>query len=66
MEQAIHTALNWMGYSELKTLLEEFGFAVRPSESEDDLREAVRANLVDGTIPTSKIDTSRVPSGPRR
>lgn len=66
MEQVIHKAINWMGYSELKALLEEFGFAVSSSESEDDLREAVRANLLDGTIPALRIDTSRVPDGARR
>lgn len=61
MEQIVHSAINWMGYSELKELLERYGFAVSGSESEDDLREDVRANLLDGTIPTSEIDTSKVP-----
>ena len=58
--QAIRTALNWMDYGLLKELLEEFGIAVQSNESEDDLREAVRANLIDGTIPQSRIDTSKV------
>lgn len=57
--QAIHTALNWMDYGPLKELLEEYGIAVNSSDSEDDLREAVRANLLDGTIPKSRIDTSK-------
>jgi len=58
--QAIHTAINRMDYGPLKELLEEFGFAVNHDESEDDLREAVRANVVDGTIPQERIDTSAV------
>lgn len=61
MQQKYHTALNWMSYESLKTLLERHGFAVNSDESEDDLREAVRANVLDGTIPTSEIDTSRNP-----
>lgn len=57
--QAIHTAINWMDYGPLKELLEEYGIAVNSSDSEDDLREAVRANVLDGTIPRSRIDTSK-------
>ncbi|MBK6616450.1 hypothetical protein [Ottowia sp.] len=58
--QAYHTAINRMDYGPLKELLEEFGFAVNPSESEDELREAVRSNLLDGTIPRTRIDISAV------
>ena len=61
MKQSIHTALNWMDYSKLKAILEEHGFAVNPDESEDDLREAVRANVEDGTISENEIDTSNNP-----
>lgn len=66
MDQAYHTALNWMDYSDLKDLLEEFGFAVNHDESEDDLREAVRTNLIDGTIPLDRIDLARSPSPAER
>ena len=55
MQQATHTNINWMNYAELKAVLEEYGFQVLSSESEDDLREAVRANVMDGTIPASVI-----------
>ncbi len=65
MDQEYHTAINWMGYDDLKALLESHGFAVNASESEDDLREAVRQNVMDGTIPESEIDTSRNPSHDR-
>lgn len=61
MKQSTHTALNWMDYSKLKAILEGHGFAVNPDESEDDLREAVRANVEDGTIPESEIDTANNP-----
>lgn len=66
MDQIYHSSLNWMGYQALKELLERYGFGVSPSESEDDLREAVRANLMDGTIPKSEIDTSIVPERANR
>ena len=65
MKQNTHTALNWMDYAALKALLEEFGFQVVSSESEDDLREAVRANVLDGTIPEGRIDTSKTPEAQR-
>jgi hypothetical protein len=66
MDQIFHTALNWMDHRSLKELLERYGFGVYASESEDDLRESVRANLLDGTIPTSEIDTSKVPDRANR
>lgn len=66
MDQIFHTALNWMSYEALKEILERHGFAVNHGESEDDLREAVRQNLMDGTISTSEIDTSRVPTSTER
>lgn len=58
--QEYHTAINRMGYQHLKDLLEANGFAVNASESEDDLREAVRANVLDGTIDKRKIDITNV------
>jgi len=61
MKQEIHTALNWMDYADLKSILERYGFAVSHDESEDDLREAVRANVEDGTFPEAEIDTSKNP-----
>lgn len=64
MQQIYHTAINWLDYAELKALLEGAGIAVNPGESEDELREAVRANVLDNTIPKSAIDTSKVPSRP--
>ncbi len=66
MKQEIHIALNWMDYAALKVILERYGFAVNHGESEEDLREAVRANVEDGTIPESDIDTSRNPDPAER
>ncbi len=48
--QEYHTAINRMDYGTLQTILEDHGFAVNSSESEDDLRQAVRQNVIDGTI----------------
>ncbi len=58
--QEYHTAINRMDYQHLKDLLEANGFAVNASESEDDLREAVRANVLDGTIDKREIDITNV------
>jgi len=55
MDQTTHTALNWMSYKQLHSILEAHGFAVNSGESEDDLREAVRTNMVDGTIPEHEV-----------
>lgn len=43
-------AINCMSRTDLQQLLEAYGFAVYDSEDTDDLREAVRVNLADGTI----------------
>ncbi len=58
--QEYHTAINRMDYQHLKDLLEANGFAVNASESEDELREAVRANVLDGTIDKREIDITNV------
>lgn len=50
MDQAIHARINRMNYNDLKEILEENGFAVNHDETEDDLREDLRSNVVDGTI----------------
>jgi hypothetical protein len=42
--------LNWLDYARLKQILEDHGFQVHHSESEDDLRTAVRVNIEDRTI----------------
>lgn len=51
MEQSMHTAINWMTRGELELILETNGFAVYSYETDDELRDAVRENVDDGTIP---------------
>lgn len=53
MDQKYHTAINWMDRSQITKILEDYGFAVYDSESTDELREALRNNVVDGTISKS-------------
>ena len=55
MEQATHTAINWLGYEQLRGLLHSVGIECHPDESENDLREAVRANVDDGTIGEAEV-----------
>ncbi len=54
--QEYHTAINRMDYGTLQTILEDHGFAVNSSESENDLRQAVRQNVIDGTIDKTVMD----------
>lgn len=56
MKQDIHTKINWLEYNQLKYILEYFGFGVDASESEEDLREALRVNIADGTINLCVLD----------
>lgn len=55
MKQETHTAINWLDYAQLTAILTSYGFAINSTESEDDLREAVRANVADGTIDESVL-----------
>lgn len=50
MQQEYHTAINWLSRAEIQGILESNGFAVYDSDSTDDLREALRANILDSTI----------------
>ena len=56
MEQAIHTTINWLDRSDIEKILESFGFACYDSETTDQMREALRVNLMDGTIPQWALD----------
>lgn len=53
---SIAEKLNWFSYSRLAEILESYGFAVNHDDSEDALREAVRVNIEDGTIPEDIIN----------
>ena len=51
MKQEIHTAINWLSYAELEAILISNGFAIGYNDGEQALRDVVRANVEDGTIP---------------
>ena len=55
MEQSTHKAINWLSHGQLTEILEDYGFCCSITESEDDLREAVRENISDGTIPDYEV-----------
>lgn len=58
IDQSYHTAINWMERETIVQHLEGVGIACHDNESTDELREALRENVMDGTIPLSSIDTS--------
>ncbi len=55
MNQGTHLYINWLNRDEIIGLLELFGFAADDAESTDILREALRENVKDGTIPETAI-----------
>jgi len=55
MKQDIHTQINWLSRKQIRTILEGYGFAVYDAESTDDLRDALRDNIQDGTIPKEAL-----------
>lgn len=55
MDQKIHTAINWLSREEVVQILEAYGFACYDSESTDEPRDALRANVEDGTIPSTQL-----------
>lgn len=56
MDQETHKAVNWLDREQIVKILEDYGFACYDSESTDELREALRANIADGTIDPSVLD----------
>jgi hypothetical protein len=47
--------LKKLNFEQCKTILEAYGFAVYQSESVGRLREVIRANMLDGTIPSDYV-----------
>jgi hypothetical protein len=47
--------VNWMDRSDIQSVLENYGFAVYDSESDDELRAALLENVLDGTIPMGDL-----------
>lgn len=52
----VRSRLNWLSRADLETLLEDVGIACYESESNDELRAAVAANIEDGTIDGEALD----------
>jgi hypothetical protein len=47
--------INWLSREEIQEILEAYGFAVYDDEAIEDLREALRVNIEDGTIDLDDI-----------
>lgn len=48
--QASHSLINRLDYDQLRVIMELHGFCVMYDETEETLREEVRANVMDGII----------------
>ena len=55
MDQDVHRAINWLDRNDIQDILERYGFAVNDDESTDDLRDALRSNVEDGTIDINEV-----------
>ena len=55
MDQDVHRAINWLDRQDIQDILERYGFAVNDDESTDDLRDALRSNVEDGTIDMNEV-----------
>lgn len=58
------SAIHRMNYQHMKDTLEANGFVANTNESENDLREAARANLPDGTTDKHEINNTRYQQSP--
>lgn len=61
MDQSIHTQINNLSREEIVKILEDYGFACYDSDVTDELRDALKANIEDGTIEPSIFDDPPVP-----
>lgn len=55
MDQEIHKAINWLDREKIVEILESYGFACYDKETTDELRDALRENIADGTIDASVV-----------
>lgn len=62
MDQELHTRINWLDREKIVGILEEHGFACYDSETTDELREALKGNIEDGTIDASLLDGAPGPA----
>lgn len=56
MRQDIHTRINWLNREQIERIMTDWGFHCSADETENELREALRENVMDGTIPEEGID----------
>lgn len=62
-DQSLWTALNWMDRSQLEEILAGVGIQSHPSESDDELKQAIIANVEDGTIDPYMVLGEDAPKG---
>ena len=55
MSESTRQAIGWMDRGEIAKILEGYGFAVYDDESTSTLRDALLANVEDGTIDSHVI-----------
>ena len=60
MDQTLHTAINWLDREDIVAILEDHGFACYDNEATQELREALREGVEDGTIDVSAIHESGI------
>ena len=60
------STLNWAERDKIIEIMESYGFACHDSEDTDELRDALRQNIDDGTIPASVLDEIATPSAKDR
>lgn len=56
MDNEIHKQINWLDRERIVQILENYGIACYNDESTDELREALRINIMDGTIPEEDLE----------
>lgn len=57
MDQATWTKINWLDRAQIVALLEGVSIQCYDHETIEELKEALVANIEDGTIPLSALDT---------
>ena len=55
-DQSPRAKLNWKSRAELESILESVGIASYPNETDEELKEAIVANVNDGTLDASVLD----------
>lgn len=56
LSQEIHKKINWLDRIALENILTSISIECYGYESDDDLRDAIRENISDGTLDPSVLD----------